>query len=659
MKYLICLLLTVGLFTSSFDFPAPSPSPLSPPPIAGAQWSDSILSSMSLDEKIGQLFMVATFSNKDEKEYQYIERLVRDQYLGGIIFMQGTAASQVQLVNRYQRVANVPLLIAQDAEWGLSMRLKNIQAFPKNMTLGAIADDSLLYDMGAQMAKELRRVGVTLNFAPVVDVNNNSANPVINYRSFGENKFNVARKGIMFTRGLQGQGVIACAKHFPGHGDTDTDSHYDLPLINHTLHRLDTLELYPFVKLMQAGVQSLMVAHLQIPALDATPNKATTLSRPVVTGLIRDSLQYRGLVITDALNMKGVAKDLPADEVALNAFLAGNDILLFPSNIPKSARRIKEAILSGEIKESELNERVARILLAKYRIGLSNYEALPEQAVAEDLDGAEGKILRKQLYHAALTLAKNDGSLVPIKNLSQRKIAYIQIGGSSSNPFDLTLRKYGEIERFYLRRGFTTNEKDKMLERLKAYNTVIIGIYGMNQRANKDFGISRSTTLFCRELTEQGAQTALVLFGNPYALKFFGEQDAVLVAYETQADAQEGAAMALFGGLPITGRLPVTASAQFREGMGFLIPEAIRFGFALPEAHGMDSDVLHRMDSIATHYIDKMATPGCQILVMRGKDIVYEKAFGKTEYGRRGTPIDPYLHTYDLASVTKSCRHNS
>lgn len=650
MKYLICLLIPIGLFLSSFDF-----SPISPPPrdASAPGWADSILGNMSLEEKIGQLFMVATFSNKDEKEYQYIDKLVRDQYLGGIIFMQGNPADQIRLVNRYQHLANVPLLIAQDAEWGLGMRLKGVSNFPKNMTLGAITDDSLLYDMGSQMAKELLRVGVTLNFAPVVDVNNNPKNPVINYRSFGENKFNVARKGIMFTRGLQGQGVMACAKHFPGHGDTGTDSHYALPLIDHSLHRLDTLELYPFVKLMQAGVQSVMVAHLQIPALDSSPNRATTLSRPVVTGLIRDSLAYNGLVITDALNMDGVAKDLPPDEVALQAFLAGNDILLFPSNIPRSARRIKEAVLAGIVDESELNRRVRRILIAKHRLGLAAAEELSPKGVMEDLNAPAGKILRKKLYHSAITLAKNEGAMIPLQKLADRKIAYIQIGGASSNSFDLTLQKYAEVQRFYLRKEFTTAEMDQMLERLQPFNTVIIGMFGMNQSPSKDFGIKRSASLFCRQLAEQGSQTALVLFGNPYALSFFGEQDAVLVAFETRKDAQEGAAMALFGGIPITGRLPVTASEDFQEGQGVMIPEAVRFGFAIPEEKGLDSRNLLRIDSLAEHYIDIAAMPGCQILVMKGQDVVYDKAFGKTEYGRQGITIDPYLHTYDLASVTK------
>jgi beta-N-acetylhexosaminidase len=606
-----------------------------------------------LEERIGQLFMLATYSNKDEAEYQTIERLVREQHLGGLIFMQGTPASQVALVNRYQNVAKVPLLMAQDAEWGPGMRLTDSPNYPKNMTLGAITNDSLLYHMGWQMGQELSRLGIGLNFAPVVDVNNNSRNPVINYRSFGENKFNVARKGIMLSQGMQAAGVLACAKHFPGHGDTDTDSHYGLPIIPHDLTRLDTLELYPFVKMLNAGVQSVMIAHLFVPALDDTPNQATSLSRKVVHDLLRDSLGYEGLVFTDALNMQGVTQYAGAEEIALQAFLAGNDILLFPANIPASARRIRNAILQGEIPESELNQRVRRILAAKYRAGLAQYVPLRTTDLAEEMNSAAHQLLRKQLYEAAITLAKNEHQLVPIRALDQQRIAYVQIGGVTHSHFEQTLKKYSEIHRFFLPRNASAGEKNQLLQRLSEFDLVITGVMGMSNQSSRNFGISQSTEQFCEELAQSESKTITVLFGNPYALRSFGHEDVMLVAYEAEAEAQQAAASALFGGIRVTGRLPVTASPQFREGQGEMIRQPVRFGFALPEEVGMERTALARIDSLAAHYIDQMAMPGCQILVMRGNRIVYDKAFGKTEYGNRGQDIDPYLHTYDLASITK------
>jgi beta-N-acetylhexosaminidase len=616
-------------------------------------WVDSLMSQMTLEEKIGQLFMVATFSNKDEKHYASMERLIKQQHLGGLIFMQGNPYDQVKLINRYQNAASVPLLIAQDAEWGLGMRLKQTMSYPRNMTLGAIRDDSLIYDVGKQMGLELRQAGVHVNFAPVVDVNNNSQNPVINYRSFGENKYNVARKGIMISNGMQDNGVIACAKHFPGHGDTDADSHYDLPIINHDITRLDTLELYPFTRLIDEEVKSLLVAHLYIPALDSTPNQATTLSPKVVKGLLRDSLGYDGLVFTDALNMHGVSKYYPPGEVALKAFEAGNDVLLFPSNIPKSAQLIKQAIISGRIREVDLDRSVYRILRAKFEVGLNNFQPLSTTKLDDRLNSPTARLLRKKLYESAITLAKNKDDLVPLRNIEKRKIAYVQIGSGSGNTFDLTLKKYAKVTPFYLRQTFAEGEKQKILSQLKEYDTIIIGIMDMSQRASKNFGITENTRDFCRDLARLGKKTVLTLFGNPYALANFGTEDAVVVAYEAVPDAKRAAAMAIFGGIKVDGRLPVTASAQFTEGAGEVISAPIRFGFGMPAETGMDADYLKKIDSIATLYIRKGAMPGCAVMVLRGNQIVYDQTFGKTEYSSRGSKVHSFDHTYDLASVTK------
>ena len=620
---------------------------------ASAQpWVDSTLARLTLDQKVGQLFMLPAYANRDEQDYAYLESLVKKHQLGGLIFMQGDPATQVQLVNRYQRAAKVPLLIAQDAEWGLDMRLDDAPRYPKNMTLGAIADDSMLYRMGRSLAQDLRRVGVTLNFAPVVDVNNNPRNPVINIRSFGENKFNVARKGVMLTQGMQDHGVMACAKHFPGHGDTDVDSHKDLPIIQHSAKRIDTLELYPFAKLIDRGVGSAMVAHLYIPALDPTPNQATTLSPAVVQGLLREKMGFDGLIITDALNMQGVAKYYANGEAAYRAFLAGNDILLFPDNIPRAKQLIVEAVQAGTIEQADLDARVRRILQAKYELGLNRWASLSLLDIHEDLHDAESEALIKQLYEASTTLAQNRDRLLPLTQLDQRRIAYVQIGGGSGNSFDRTIKKYTRVDNYYLRPSFTAGEKDQMLAKLEAYDTIIIGVFGMKKTAKNRFGVSSMTEQFSAELEAAGHQTILTLFGSAYALDFFGTEDAILVAYEQVPYAQVAAAQAIFGGQPVTGTLPVTASAQFPEGSGVIIPKAIRFGFALPEEQGMDRRHLDRIDSIAAHYVKQEAMPGCQVLVMRGHQIVYARGLGHTEY-HSGMAIDPYYHTYDLASITK------
>ncbi|MEO0898525.1 MAG: glycoside hydrolase family 3 N-terminal domain-containing protein [Bacteroidota bacterium] len=616
-------------------------------------WVDSVFNTMSLDQKIGQLFVVATFSNKDEAEYSKMEKLVRQQHLGGLIFMQGNPKSQVQLINRYQRAAKVPLLISQDAEWGLAMRLKGVPRYPKNMTLGAIQNDSLIYRMGREMGKDLRRVGVNWNFAPSVDINNNPKNPVINFRSFGEDKYNVARKGVMIMKGMQGVGVMAAAKHFPGHGDTDTDSHYSLPLINHDQVRLDSLELYPFMKMTRAGVASVMVGHLHIPALDTIKNRPTSLSPSVVNGLLRSKMNYDGLIVTDALNMKGVTKSVKPGHVALNAFKAGNDVLLFPSNIPLSIKTMKIALQQGEIAEGALNERVKRVLRAKYDCSLHTFKPINPDGISSYIYRKEAQILRKQLYESAITLAKNDKILIPLKDLEKRKIALVQIGGSKNSTLFRTLSKYDKVTPINLPNNFTPQQQAQALKKLESFNTVIIGVFGMKRSAKDNFGITLGTKMISEKLSGLGKDVILTLFGSPYALNQFGTEKAILVAYEGVKEAQEAAAKAIFGGMVVNGRLPVTAGPKFKAGTGRLILKPTRFGFSYPEEEGMDSQRLQEIDGLVKYYIQKKAMPGAAVLVLKGNNIVYEKGFGSTQYGDKGRKIHPYLHTYDLASVTK------
>lgn len=620
---------------------------------AAQRWVDSVFNTMSLEEKVGQLFVVATYSNKEEEDYQKMESMVRRLHLGGLIFMQGDAISQVRLINRYQRAAKVPLFISQDAEWGLAMRLKKTPRYPYNMTLGAIQNDSLVYRLGRQMARDLKRAGVTMNFAPVLDINNNPQNPVINYRSFGEDKYNVARKGIMISNGLQDGGVIACGKHFPGHGDTGTDSHFALPVIKHDATRLDTMELYPFMKLSKRGIGAMMVGHLSVPALDDTPNRATTVSPLVVQGLLREKIGYKGLIITDALNMHGVSKYFPAGQVALNAYKAGNDLLLYPENIPLSIQNIKNAVKKGELSVEDLDTRVKRVLMSKYKSGLAKWRPISDKGISTYLFSKEGAILKRELYEGALTLAKNERLTLPLRGLEKRKIAYVQVGGSRSSTMLRTLMKYGEITPIYLPENFSSKTQGIVMKKLMGYNTVIIGVFGMNSRAKDNFGVDLGTRMISEQLSKLDKDVVLTLFGSPYALKFFGKEKAILMAYESVPEAQEAAAKAIFGGIKVNGRLPVTASEQFKAGSGRMILEPIRFGFSLPEQEGMDSRKLNEMDQLIETYIKKKAMPGASVLVMKGNNIVFEKGYGRVTYNPKDRKISPYIHTYDLASVTK------
>jgi len=620
---------------------------------AQEQWIDSVMKTLSIEQKIGQLFMVAAYTNKDIKHTREIRKLVREYHIGGLIFMQGKPMDQAREANNYQRLARVPLLVSQDAEWGLSMRLKKTMKFPRNMTLGAIRNDSLIYYMGAEVAKQLKQVGVHVNLAPVVDVNNNPENPVINDRSFGENKYRVTRKGLMFSKGLQDKGVLACAKHFPGHGDTDTDSHKDLPIIPHDGVRLDTLELYPFSKMIRGDVGAFMTAHLYIPSLDTTKNLASTLSKKVVSDLLRKRMKYDGLVFTDALNMKGVTKFFKPGEVDLMALKAGNDVLLFSEDVPKAVEMIKEALKRKEITEKEIEEHVVRILRAKFLVGLDDYEEVKYAGLNDVLDSPKARILRKKLYESAITLVKNDDKTIPFRDLAKRKIAYVQVGGASDNQFVETLRKYTQVDAYFLRKGFTSGEREHLMSQLDEYNTVIMGMFDMSKYSSKRFGITKQSVKLSANLRAKGKKVVVSLFGSPYALKYFGEEDAIVVAYEATKDAEVASASALFGGLKISGQLPVTASEQFKEGTGINIAYTTRFGFSLPEEEGLDSEVLNRIDSIAQYHVRNRATPGCAILVIRGNNVVYDKGFGRTEYDYQGLPVDPYETMYDIASITK------
>lgn len=619
---------------------------------AAQAWTDSLLSVMTMEEKIGQLFILTAYSNQEEADYQQLQRMIQRYHPGGLIFMQGTPEKQVELINRYQAASEIPLMISQDAEWGLSMRLRGVQKYPRNMTLGAVQSDSLMYHFGRQMARELKRVGVHMNYAPVTDINNNPANPVINDRSFGQEKFNVTRKAYMTMKGMQDGGVLACIKHFPGHGDTGVDSHLDLPVINHSLERLDTLELYPFRRLIQGGISTVMVGHLHIPALDPTPNRSASLSRKIVNDLLRERMNFEGLIITDALNMQGVTKYYRQGEVALEALLAGNDLLLSASNIPASVSAIKSAVASGRLTEAELDQHVRRILLAKHKLGISTFTPIPVQHVRADILTTGGDILRKQLFESAITLAKNDGNLLPIGELRGRKIAYLQVGGVANSALSTTLQKYAEMEVFYTSRNIEGGVQ-AWLEKLEGFETVIVGGFGLSKRRSESYGVSRNMSELVRQLGTSSTETILVWCGNPYALRFFGREQATVVAYEVAAEAQVAAGEAVFGGIRITGRLPVSVSERYPEGAGIQIRRPIRFGFAIPEEVGMDTPTLQKIDSLAFHYVNEKAMPGCAVLVMRGNDIVYERGFGRTEYNRSAQMIDPFDHSYDLASITK------
>ena len=413
---------------------------------AQEKWVDSILSNMTIDEKIGQLFMVAAYSNKDEKHEQSILNLIEKYHLGSLIFFQDLPIKQAELTNKYQALSKVPMLIGIDGEWGLNMRLKDTYRYPWNMTLGAIRNDDLIEEFGRQVGEHCKRMGIHMNFAPVVDVNTNPKNPIIGNRSFGENPKNVADKSIAFTKGIQREHILATAKHFPGHGDTATDSHKTLPTLNFDLNRLEEVELYPYKKLFNEGLTGVMVAHLSIPSLE--PNEAipSSLSKKIVTDLLQDKMGFKGLIVSDALNMKASANFATSAEVNLAAIIAGNDLLDVPLDIPGTVARFKEALKTGELTEKRLDISVHKILKTKYWVGLQNYKPIEIDSLIPDLNTINNDLLFRELVENSLTLVKNNEKIVPIRHLDKQKIAYVKLGDSDNKDFITSLQKYTQVD---------------------------------------------------------------------------------------------------------------------------------------------------------------------------------------------------------------------
>ena len=615
-------------------------------------WADSVFKTLSPDERISQLFMVAAYSNRDHKHENEILKLVTEQKIGGLIFFQGGPVRQANLTNLYQSKSKVPLMISIDGEWGLAMRLDSTVQFPRQMTLGAIQDDKLIYDMGAEIAKQCKRMGIHVNFAPVADINNNPANPVIGNRSFGEDKFKVTQKCIAYMRGMQDNGILANAKHFPGHGDTDSDTHKTMPIVNHSKERLDSLELYPFKELIKNGIGSMMVAHLSIPALDTAKINPSTLSKAVVTDLLKKDLGFEGLIFTDALNMKGVSKFYPPGIVDVKALLAGNDVLLFAENIPLAISEIKKAIEAGEITQQEIDSRCLKILKAKQWGGLDNYSPIKTKNLYEDLNNTNSELINRKLAQESLTLLSNKNELIPLKKLDTLKIAALSIGYKEENTFQKTLGLYAKVDNYGIDRDANLETLYEIEKKLLDYNLIIINVNNTNNSPSKNFGIKPLTMDLINTLRLK-TKVIVSIFGNPYLLgKMAGIEkvDGLIMAYEENEYTQSLAAQLIFGGISAKGKLPISIAPNFSIGQG-LATNKMRFKYTIPEEINIDSKYLSKIDSIAMYGISQKAYPGCQILVAKAGNVIYQKSFGKHTY--EGNQKVKNSDLYDLASVTK------
>jgi len=616
-------------------------------------WADSVFNSMSEDEKIGQLFMVAAYSNRDKKHIAEVDTLIVKHKIGGLIFFQGGPVRQAQQTNHYQSLAKTPLFMAIDGEWGLNMRLDSTIGYPKQMTLGAIQDNDLIYKMGVNIANECKKVGLHINFAPDADINSNGLNPVIGYRAFSESKTEVTMKSIMYMKGMQDHQIMACGKHFPGHGDTDVDSHADMPKINHSYERLDSLELYPFRALINKGVKSMMVAHIEIPSLDTNKHVSASISPNVIKGLLQDSMQFHGLVFTDALNMKGVAKYYKSGELEVKALKAGNDILLFSENIPVAISAIKEAVLRGELTMSDIDKSCKKILMAKEWAGLSEMKPVQLENIANDINNPTLEAFNHKLFDAAFTLLQNKENILPIKRLDTLQIATLCIGEKDLGPFQNTVQLYTKANHFNIKNLSRKAAVDTLIESLKMYNLVLVSLENVTKKSDKNFGITPETIELINSI-KMCSKVIINLPGNPYALlKFDGIEsiDGIVLSYERNAYTLQKAAELMFGGIDSPGRLPVSIIGKYKAGDGISLGKPIRMSYVSAEDIGMSSTFLQKVDSIAMQAIAEHATPGCQILAAKNGQVFYHKAFGNYTYEKK-EPVT--LNTiYDIASVTK------
>lgn len=650
------VILSGFLVSSSFYAPPGAGSqeePLSPPFLdASDAWVDSVYQSLSRDERIAQLFMVRAYSNRGPEHSEDILRLIGRYNIGGLCFFQGGPLRQANLANLYQSEAKTPLLMAMDAEWGPGMRLDSTLSYPRQMMLGAIQDDSLIYRMGQDIASQLKRLGIQMNLAPVFDVNNNPRNPVINSRSFGEIAENVSRKGIAYMKGMQDGGILCTAKHFPGHGDTRSDSHTTLPLITHSWERLRAIEMLPFRDAINQGISGVMTAHLQVPALDSTPGLASSLSEKIVKGLLKEELGFRGLVITDALDMQGAA-GYASGQLEAKAFGAGNDILLIPSDIRKGINAIRREIRRGNLSWERVEESCKKILKAKYWAGLHDYTPVDTEGLREKLVQNPYKARMTALVQASVTLVENRRDMIPLKRLDTLRVACVAIGDTNGSELQDYTDLYLLSDHFNISRDASADDYLALLDSLGSYNLVIAGLHNTDMRIDRDYGITGNSVLFLNELTGR-IPSVICVFANPYSLdrfRFGAQLRSLLMCYEDKPLVGQAAAQIIFGGVPAKGRLPVSCGGKYRAGDGISTRGYLRLRYGLPEEAGMDSRMLSGIDSIALDAIKEKATPGCQVLAARNGLVFYHKAFGYHTYARKDTVR--LFDIYDIASVTK------
>ena len=615
---------------------------------------DSIMNTLTVREMIAQLIWVPAWAADNGDNFRQVEDLVTKHGVGGVIFFEGSRDRQVRFTEHLRRVAKVPLIIAQDAEWGAGMRLSEIEDFPWQMTLGAVQDDSLIYSMGSAIAWQCRDIGVNLNLAPVADVNNNPLNPVINYRSFGEDPEKVAAKAVMYMKGLQDNGIMACAKHYPGHGDTNVDSHTGLPVITGDRQRFDAVELVPFRRLIDEGIGSVMTAHISVPGLDDTPRLPATFSRKIITGMLREESRFRGLILTDAMNMAGATMTFPSGVADAEALKAGNDIIEYSTDPLLAIEEIYRRVEKDEISKDEITSRCRKLIAAKLWLEGIGESQHGEPSRRGAIPATEHPALMRDLYAGAVTVIENNGNLLPLQRTDKIRIATVSVNRLAISEFQKTIDRYTNADHFFINPG---NEQDAhyVISKLRDYDLVIAGFSSLDQKPAGSYGVTPRLNALFGQLAELD-RSVIVWFGNPYGiarLDMSTKPSAMVVAYQDNKYTHQAAVQVIFGGVGASGRLPVTINGDYPEGFGIKTPGNIRVQYGFPENAGLSSEILNsKVDSIVQSGLDSMAFPGCHVLIARKGIVVLNKCYGFHLYDSTEAVSEHDL--WDLASVTKA-----
>jgi len=617
------------------------------------QWVDSVFNTLSIDEKIGQLILVPAYSSKGNGHILQLIKMVKENKIGGIIAMQGGPVRHINMVNQLQKVSKTPLLVAIDAEYGLSMRLDSCIRYPYGFTIGSISNDSLVFEMGADLAMQCKRLGIHINFAPVADVNSNPLNPVIGFRSYGDNPKIVFQKAVSFGLGLQSQHVLATFKHFPGHGDAQKDSHFTLPVISHDRAQLDSIELVPFRNAVKYGIGGIMTGHLSVPALDNS-GAAATVSKPIVQDLLIGEYGFEGLVVTDAMNMEGVDEQDDQISAEVKALVAGNDLLEFVLNPGKIISAVKKAIADGQISVEAINRKCKKILMIKRWAGLNKVVPLEKKNLYNDLSQSAYRMTLRNVAQQSLTLLRNTDQLLPLRRLDTLKIATLSIGRAMVTEFQRSLGRYTKTDHFFLSKDANDEAINKLMIQLKKYNLVIAAVNNLGNFVSSKYRVTDTQQKVVQQVTEQG-KCVVVVFGNPYVLNYLDrakDAEGLVMAYQESNESQDLTGQLLFGAFGAQGKLPVTVNGDFRSGDGLVISGVNRFKYTLPEEFGVDSTFLKKkIDSLVSEGLSKKAFPGCEVFLAKNGKVFLMESYGYHTYSGEQPLLKDDL--FDFASLTK------